>query len=690
MANITINEISSTYSYNIGTNSYATVALPITASWGPGFFNPASNAASTSISDEIEAAGEMMESTVWQHFPATQQGLEAFVAAYRGPQSNYRLMNDYSYQMAMTLMTAGYDVLTCRLCPGAKAEGNIKLANNNPIYFKAKYPGTFGNNIRVELRRLNYYDVTTASYKYYWNAITYVVDATGVKTSVENKTFVLEAINSTDSLYLWSEVESAFWDMSLNSALAYSDSDEIGSVAYVQLTGGSDQMADSSAVATLREELAELEEAASPDAAAIAAKKVAIREAILAEAAALAQRRYNYRDFVTGRSEPTSTPMYVSTLSTLVTSDERASILKHMEWIYTWLVGGRTTATAQGTPHEGVYDLLKDRLAYNPNRIISPAWDDQNVWYLTGNDSLTIPYLSPMHVKIMDVAYYSRCATGFIDVPKSLQRKYVWNNTAMETGESILPMSSEGYAQKLARYLPDLSTITELDLNGALYNTHVAMFAPWGQYTYVGTGRPQIASPGFLALMIQRAQILNQALQYEWALPTNRKHNLRIGKLDYTVPKKLLDQWQSIEGVSLNVITTIPDLGTNLWGNSTLFEVPPASYQALANLSTRYLVNAIENVVYRVGISITFQYNNGEAYDRFYAGCVPILDTMKNVGAIDDWVIKMDKDLNALDAVNANTVVGKIWLVVNGVINDIIVDLVALPPNTSLDQFRGQ
>ena len=40
MAQITINEISQGYSYNIGTSSYATVALPITSSWGPGYFNP--------------------------------------------------------------------------------------------------------------------------------------------------------------------------------------------------------------------------------------------------------------------------------------------------------------------------------------------------------------------------------------------------------------------------------------------------------------------------------------------------------------------------------------------------------------------------------------------------------------------------------------------------------------------------
>ena len=188
-------------------------------------------------------------------------------------------------------------------------------------------------------------------------------------------------------------------------------------------------------------------------------------------------------------------------------------------------------------------------------------------------------------------------------------------------------------------------------------------------------------------LMIQRAMILNQASQYEWALPTNRKHNLDIGKLDYTISKKQLDEWQKIEGVGVNIITTIPDLGTTLWGNSTLFEVPPATYQALSNLSTRYLVNAIKDLVYRVGIQITFQYNNEQAYSSFYAGVTPLLDTMKNLGAIDDYLVKMASDVDGLDQVNANTVVGKIYLAVNGVVNDIVVDLIALPPGTDLSQF---
>jgi phage tail sheath protein FI len=181
--------------------------------------------------------------------------------------------------------------------------------------------------------------------------------------------------------------------------------------------------------------------------------------------------------------------------------------------------------------------------------------------------------------------------------------------------------------------------------------------------------------------------ILNQPIQYEWALPTNRKQNLAIGELAYKIPKKVMDVWQSLDGVGVNVITDIPSLGTTLWGNSTLFEVPPATYQALANLSTRYLFNAVEDVAYRCGVAITYQYNNLQAYNKFYAGVTPILDTMKNVGAIEDYKVKMSADINGLDQVNANSVLGKIYITPVGSIENITIDLIALPPGTDLNQF---
>lgn len=721
MAKIVINEISNTFAYNVGNSSFATVALPITAAWGPGYVEPAT------LGDEV-TRDDVLESTVWQRFPATQQGMEAFVATYRGPAANFRIADDYSYQMAMTLMTAGYDVLVCRLCPGTPAEGAFypisaisytpvaeqpadwgkanyykkvteqyviiskkpddwdtgytayykkndsgefeslaahesfaaykfykKIALDEPIYevvergtafeankyfkqtlnetkklvVKAKYPGTFGNNIRVSLSKV--------PNRNYYNLVTYAVEASGTRKALENLIFVFDIADATDTILHIDEIESNFVELIPVGML---DDNVEFNEAYVELTGGSDRQL--------------------------------VSETKTAKDLLLTARAFAFERFkAAGVSEPDKVE-YVTAYDDIIRyvtehptdfDTTRANVLLYLEWLYT------------NVPY--VYDLLKDKLSYSPQRIISPGWDDQNISMLTREPYMgRLSVISPIHVKLLDVGYYSRCATALVDIPKCLKRSEVYNETSSN--------DKLGYAQLLSRYQP---TTASIDVNMGLYQTHAALFAPWGQYTYVGMGKKCPAPPSFLALLIQRAMILNQSAQFEWALPTTRKHNVDIGKLDYTIGKKQLDSWQKLDGVGVNLIANIPNLGTTLWGNSTLFEVPPASYQALANLSTRYLVNAVEDLVYRCGIQITFQYNNNQAYSAFYAGVTPLLDSMKNVGAIDDYRVKMASDVDGLDQVNANSVLGQIYLVINGVINDITVDLVCCPPGTDLSQF---
>lgn len=605
MAQITINEISQNYTYNIGSSSFATVALPITACWGPGYLDP-----NTLGSDE----SAVLDATKWEHFPATREGLEAFVSTYRGPSSTYRLTKDYSYHMAMSLLTSGYDVLVCRVCSGTAAQYTFTPGHGSySLTVKAKYAGKFGDNLVV---KFNHKPLKTeGEVTYYHNAIVYVVDPdTKIQTAVENLVFVFDEANSTDSILHINEIESNFVKFELSGVA--SDTDK--AITSAELTGGSDVLTEF------------------------------VGGSAIEAAKSFAAARYGEGS------------AYCDLFSNLTVDTAKAAAIATREWNF--------------TAAYKVYDLLEDKLSYSPNRIISPGWDDQDISFLDADTANYTFQVSPLHAKLMDVACLSRCATAYIDIPKDLSPNSVYNETS----------DTPGYAQKLAQRtpgaIPEYSTI---------YQTHSALFAPWGQYRYVGTNKQCTASPSFMALLIQRAMILNQPTQYEWILPTNRKHNLPIGKLDYIVTNRLLNKWQSTEGVGVNVITTIPDLGTSLWGNSTLYEVPPATYQALANLSTRLLVNAIEDVAYRAGIAITFNYNNSQAYDRFYAAVTPILDTMKNAGAIEDYYVRMAADINGLDQVNANSVIGKIYLIVNGVINDIIVDLVALPPSADLSQFKG-
>jgi hypothetical protein len=60
---------------------------------------------------------------------------------------------------------------------------------------------------------------------------------------------------------------------------------------------------------------------------------------------------------------------------------------------------------------------------------------------------------------------------------------------------------------------------------------------------------------------------------------------------------------------------------------------------------------------------------------------------MRSVGAIEDYKVQMSADINNIDSINANSVVGTIYLVIAGVIENITVDLIALPQGTDLSQY---
>ena len=621
---IQVNVISENNAFNVENANYATVALPITACWGPGF--SLSTADPENSNDSINPIESALENTAWSFFNADSDGLESFISTYRGPSSNYRSTKDYSYFIALSLLNSGYAIQTCRLCPGAKASTTIPADSSNSensasgtLTVTAKYPGTFGNNIKVSLKKKQTGTST------YWNLIGYAIDSNGTTRAIENLVFVFNPENSTDTIVAIDELQSRFFDFKVAGTV---DEDKM-EVDRQTLEGGSD-VADASSQTPAE---------------------------IMDDAINLASKRYNEgADYLAALQ---------NAKANIGTNKSSAEAMRFNEWIYTYTIG------IQGSTESGVYgvyDLLKDKINYNPNRVISP-WDDQDILAIDPDYPVVDMEISPMHLELMEVADASRCATAYIDVPRSLPRNRVWDDTE----------GHYGYAQKLSSVPATLSD--------NLYATSSALFAPWGQYVYAGTTRQAPASPSFMALLIERSMIKNQAAQYEWALPTTRSNNVRLGQLAYTVPKVLLDKWQASDGTRVNTITTVPSLGTTIWGNATLFDVPVATYQALMNLSTRKLVNAVKDTVFKIGIGLEFQYNGQEAYAKFYAGVTPLLDTMRNVGAIEDYKVKMSADINNIDSINANSVVGTIYLVIAGVIENITVDLIALPQGTDLSQY---
>ena len=374
---IQVNVISENNAFSVEYAKYCTVALPITACWGPGFTLPTANPSdSDDPSSTIETA---LENTAWSLFPAGPDGLESFLATYRGPSSNYRSTKDYSYFMALSLLNAGYAIQTCRLCPGTNASTTIPAdssdsgenAGAGSLVITAKYPGTFGNNLKVTLKKKG------NTVHPYWNLIGYAVDANGSSRAVENLIFVFKPEDSTDTIVSIDELQSKFFDFKVIGEI----NEDAMEVATAQsLTGGAD-VADASDQTP---------------------------EQIMDAAIELASKRYNEgSDYLKALQ---------CAKENIGSNKSAAEAIRFNEWIYTYAIGidGSTESGIYG-----IYDLLKDKINYNPQRIISP-WDDQDILSIDPDYPVTDMEISPMALELMEVAEASRCATAYIDVPKSL------------------------------------------------------------------------------------------------------------------------------------------------------------------------------------------------------------------------------------------------------------------------------
>lgn len=729
MAKIVVNEYSQSYTYNTGTGSYCEVALPIASCWGP------CNAFSASPDYDVNTAVDM-----WNHFDGTAVGLQEFVRTYGGPIANYRTYNDYSYYKALSLLSAGYDLLVQRISFGSNAS-----LNNGTTIISAKYPGSFGNRISVQIK----------SESTYFYIIVYVD-----KSAVENIRFARDENAATEDIPIYTDIESNYITMSGGNDFTVMVSSEA-------LTGGQDcafgseatgdiesiyGIPESEAADTLTPSvvfqnpgafptgyseqtnpnvIGQLMIAAHVDAGGQSSDfegndvPNASKYAYAAEVKTFVNNNINryisstwamqslsadsHNLAVANQAAKTAKGIGTVTISLDTSTSSTVDVLVNfsdktaksvisgvglskigdvkddnsIEFMSQFITSQNITGYMGGTLFLAMageantlglnklffeqfmsrfacvaYRQLADKLAHSPNRMIYP-WDDLRISTMSDTVSLIPTELSPTSVVMANVAADSRCATAYIDVPKDLKIS------------DIKP-----YAEAFSASLGGSSS---------LLATNSAMFCPWGKYNYVTMSSSAEASPSFLTLLIQRSMIQNQSLQYEWMLPSSRTNSVKMSDMQYAPTTAYLNLWQAGSGASVNAIAKIPGLGTTLYGNSTLYDLPVATYQALSNLSTRLLFNAIKNRIFECGMAITFTYNNNDAYSAFYAGVTPLLDSMKNAGAIDGYRVQMSQDIDSFGTVNANSVVGKITLQVNGVINDITIDLVAIPSSQPLE-----
>lgn len=318
---------------------------------------------------------------------------------------------------------------------------------------------------------------------------------------------------------------------------------------------------------------------------------------------------------------------------------------------------------------------LTDPICYDWDALVQGIADDQYVpkSFLEANrDTFFMEYeVSTLVTRMIEVAANSKCGAALIGTPFGMPR-----GIQTGTGASAVKTGALKYKDAISQVV------------GPVYSTFGEVVGPWCKTTLALAGANSWIAPevAHLLLIINSKGIGGQ--NKWWMVPAGMLGTGIVHTPEYKIKRHYLDLIQDHdEGVCLNPLMEVPGKGFTCFGNSTLWDKPLGSYNALQNLSTRFLTNRVKQRIWDTALQILFRYNNEDAYSHFYAGLSPLLDEMRAVGALtgneyNPWGYRiiMNPDIVNLDRINANTVIGKVELAVTGVIDTVDVDLFLLPP----------
>lgn len=623
MPRINIYEHSETYGFQVKNKAYACVAFPITAIWGPVY----------------DSSDEDLNPD-WLHFEAGYRGTTDFVNTFRGANTTLGA-RERSYDYAVKLLSAGYDILVKRADGlGKQASKELKVSTTASktatLKLKAKYPGTFGNQLKIRVSVEENASNQMIGTVEVFNRNRYIDNADKVVSTDQLLEIVSVAFDinaATDSRPFISEA--VFSNLSTIAIEKETDLEE--GVYVTSLSGATDYKASADIAPTGTDAI-----------------DVQIRTMVKSRLGTSPENATFYKYILDQVGDSTTDPATAgkATQDRIVQMWNQQKVFQNAE---------------------AMLDELTDPVLYDWDAVFMGIADDQYIplSWKEANPAVEMDYrVTTTHIKMLEVASKSKCGAAMIGTPFGLKRGT--ENETTGTGAVKFKNDLEAAATKKGATLPTFGEVvgpwckTTLPINGA--NAWIT---------------PEVAH---LLLIINAEGVGGQ--NKWWMVPAGMMGTGIVHSPEYRIKKAYLDVIQNHEsGVCLNPLMQVPGKGFTCFGNSTLWKKPLGGYNALQNLSTRFLTNRVKERIWDTALQILFKYNNENAYSHFYAGVSPLLDEMKAVGALTSteanplgYKIIMNPDIINLDRINANVVIGRVELSVTGVIDTVEVDLFLLPP----------
>lgn len=625
MPRINITEHSDTYSFQVRNNNYATVALPICAIWGPAY-----------VAEDEENNPD------WVHFSAGYRGTTNFINTFKGP-NTYMGQREKSYDYALKLLAAGYDILVKR-ADGIGAIATAEIAKGISVIFrvKAKYHGSYGNQLKVRIKVADSFATGKKATVEVYDRNGHLETATKTVLQptdklIEIKNVALDTASATDSVPYIHDATFEYLD---SVTIEADNAGQIiaGAEFIDSLVGGYDYNNN-------------------PPVSSSSTIEAEIKDMIQARLGSGYNNTTFYKYIVDMIGDPSaSTPVPAK-----VSTEEVKQI-----WNQQRVINNVWAMVSE----------LDDPICYDWDCLFAATRDDQYVpksWVAAQETPVPVYTVTNLQLDMVKIAARSKCGCVFIGTPFGMPKG---------TDDGV-PTGAVAYKNLLADKLT------------SVYASFAEVVGPWCKTTLPINGADTWVTPELAhLLLIINAQGIGGINKW-WMVPAGMTSTGVVHTPEYKIKKAYLDIIQNHdEGVCLNPLMEVPGKGFTCFGNSTLWDKPLGTYNALQNLSTRLLCNRVKQRIWNVALQILFKYNNENAYSHFYAGLSPLLDEMRSVGALTGnefnplgYRIVMNPDIINLDRINANTVIGKVYLAVTGVIDTVDVDLFLLPPTGFMESY---
>lgn len=250
--------------------------------------------------------------------------------------------------------------------------------------------------------------------------------------------------------------------------------------------------------------------------------------------------------------------------------------------------------------------------------------------YPTGANNVVYTKVTPIHESMKDLVTSRKDCIALIDVPDEYDPK------------------------KIIEYSRLINT------------SYATMHFPW---CYVSS--PYIAgslikmAPSYIFMYTFLQNLENNIDSQKWFPPAGvtRATARVVKKPDFEIGSVLLDDWQNNNTSRVNPIMKLKQYGYVIYGQYTCLEaIDMFTHSALESLNVRLVANTVKKKIFDTCLNLAFDPNGEKLWLKFFAQMDEFLRFMKYNEGVYDYKIVMDESTVTTDDINHLRCPGKVYI----------------------------